>query len=134
MEEGWVGGEADQGDVWDSLDVAEGRAGEDEGTGTPLVRDGSALVPSSWQRCVRGRSRGRCLVLRRTRSLCMGEEQLDKSLVLMSPVSGPGSFATYLGRQISWDEDWVSFEEENKYIQCMMNQLRVQGGTYLKML
>ena len=54
---GWVG-EADQGDVWDSLDVAEGRAGEDEGTRTPLVRDGSALVPSSWQRCVRGRSRG----------------------------------------------------------------------------
>ena len=49
--------------------------------------------------------------------LCSGEpgafawakSELDKSLVLMSPVTGPGSFATYLGRQISWDEDGVSF-------------------------
>ena len=49
--------------------------------------------------------------------LCSGEpgdlartkSELDKSLVLMPPVSGPGSFATYLGRQISWDEDGVSF-------------------------
>ena len=49
--------------------------------------------------------------------LCSGEpgafawakSKLDKSMVLMSPVSGPGSFATYLGRQISWDEDVVSF-------------------------
>ena len=48
--------------------------------------------------------------------LCSGEpgafawakSELDKFLVLMSPVTGPGSFATYLGRQICWDEDWVS--------------------------
>ena len=43
----------------------------------------------------------------------------------------PGSSATYLGRRISWDEDGISIEGGNKYIQKMLNQWRLERCTSL---
>ena len=57
--------------------------------------------------------------------LCSGENrglqhgfrgELEKSFELKSQVVGPGSSATYLGRRISWDEDGISIEGEDKYV------------------
>ena len=72
--------------------------------------------------------------------LCSGEPgdsawfrgELENSFQLESLVVGPGSSAIYLGRKISWDEDGISMEVENKYIQKMLKEWRLKRCTSLR--
>ena len=56
---------------------------------------------------------------------------MENSYELKSQVVGPGSSATYLGRRISWDEDGISIEGEDKYIQKMLKEWRLERCTSL---
>ena len=70
--------------------------------------------------------------------LCSGEGdlawfrgELENSFELKSQVVGPGSSATYLGRRISWDEDGISIEGEDKYIQKILKEWQLERCTSL---
>ena len=71
--------------------------------------------------------------------LCSGETgdlawfrgELENSFEMKSQVVGPGSPATYLGRRISWDEDGLSIDGEDKYIQKMLKEWRLERCTSL---
>ena len=61
---------------------------------------------------------------------CVQEKQ-ENSFEVKSQVVGHGSSATYLGRRISWDEDGINIEGEDKYIQKMLKEWRLERCTSL---
>ena len=105
---------------------------------------GTRSAPLMWQKVVREKMKAlgfrACVTVPCLYDfLCSGETgdfawfrgELENSFELKSQVVGPGSSATYLGRRISWDEDGISIEGEDKYIQKMLKEWRLERCTSL---